>query len=57
MEVRIQSYTITKAQLLAGYSDQDTGETATLDIANLVTKDADGNVIGTLTDKMSMAIY
>ena len=42
-------YTITKDQLLAGFSDKDTGETATLDIANLVTKDADGNVIGTLT--------
>ena len=42
-------YTITKDQLLAGFSDKDTGETATLDIANLVTKDADDNVIGTLT--------
>ena len=42
-------YTITKDQLLAGFSDKDSGETATLDIANLLAKDADDNVIGTLT--------
>ena len=39
-------YTISAS---AGFSDKDAGETATLDIANLVTKDADDNIIGTLT--------
>ena len=36
-------YTITKNQLLAGFSDADAGETLTLDIINLVATDDDGN--------------
>ena len=40
-------YTITKAQLLAGFTDQDAGETATLRVENLVAKNPAGDVIGT----------
>ena len=47
--MRIQHIQSPKLSFLAGFSDKDSGETATLDIANLETKDADGNVIGTLT--------
>ena len=42
VEVRIHIIYNHQSSALAGYSDKDTGETA-LDIANLVTKDADGN--------------
>ena len=41
------AYTITKAQLLAGFTDQDAGETATLRVENLVAKNPAGDVIGT----------
>ena len=49
------AYTITKAQLLAGFTDKDSGETTTLDIANLVAQDADGNNVGTFTPNNTTA--
>jgi VCBS repeat-containing protein len=42
-------YTITKAQLLEGYSDVDAGEAATLSIANLQALDGANNSIGSFT--------
>ena len=40
-------YSITKNQLLAGFSDADAGETATLEITDLVATDDEGNQAGT----------
>ena len=43
------AYSITKAQLLAGFSDADSGETNALNVIDLEAKDADGNIVGTFT--------
>ena len=42
-------YTITKAQLLAGFSDADEGETQLLDVLNLQATDDQGQPVGSFT--------
>ena len=47
VEVRIRITQLQRAQLLAGFTDEDAGETATLKVSNLVAKNPSGEVIGT----------
>ena len=50
------SYVVTKAQLLAGYTDADDGETATLTIAALVGVDDNENSVGTFTPDNALSL-